>query len=156
MAKAKSHLPSGYHALTPHVVVRGAAGYIDFLKKAFGAEEVGRFAGPDGKIMHAEVHFAGSKLMLSDHFPEHGAEPIAEGNWPMVLTLYVPDADAVWKKALETGCTVRHQLADQFWGDRYGQVRDPYGFVWAIATHKEDLSREEMMERQKKAFGAGG
>jgi uncharacterized glyoxalase superfamily protein PhnB len=94
-------------------------------------------------------------MMLNDTFPEMGAPPIAEGNWPFRLNLYVPDADATWAQALANGCQVVFPLQDQFWGDRYGQVRDAAGFVWAIATHMEDLTPEEMQARMPRAFGGG-
>jgi uncharacterized glyoxalase superfamily protein PhnB len=119
MAKATSPIPPGLHALTPHLVITGgAAKFLDFLTKAFGATEVNRAPGPGGKLMHAQVKIGDSMLTFADHFPEMGSKPIAEGNWPIVLTLYVPDADAAWAKALAAGCTVKFPLQDQFWGDR--------------------------------------
>ena len=105
--------------------------------------------------MHAQVRIGDSILMFADRFPEMGSPPIAEVNWPIVLNVYVPDADASFQKAVAAGCTVTFPLADQFWGDRYGQVKDPFGFTWAIATHKEDLTPEEIQQRQAKAFGGG-
>jgi PhnB protein len=155
MAKAASPVPAGFHTLTPHLSVKGAAKYIDFLKRAFGATEVSRAPGPDGKLMHALVRIGDSALMLADHFPEFGAPPIAEGHWPVVLNLYVADADSAFEKAVAAGCQATFPLADQFWGDRYGQVKDPFGFTWAIATHKEDLTPAEIQQRQGKAFGGG-
>ena len=158
MAKATSHLPPGFHTLTPHLVIPngGAAKYMDFLTKAFGATEISRAPGPGGKLMHAQVKIGDSILMFADHFPEMGSPPIAQGNWPVVLSLYVPDADAAFKRAVEAGCTVKFPLSDQFWGDRYGQVTNPFGFGWAIATHTEDLTMQEIQARQAKAFGSGG
>src|SRR5207302_2439240 len=97
----------------------------------------------------------GSLLMLNDHFPEFGGPTLAEGHLPFVLHLYVADADATFAQATAAGCTVTFPLADQFWGDRYGHVKDPFGFTWAIATHKEDPTPAEIQERQKKAFGGG-
>ena len=156
MAKATSHLPRGLHSLTPHLVITGgAAKYLDFLTKAFGATLISTAPGPGGKLMHAEVKIGDSVLMFADHFPEMGSQPIAQGNWPLVLSLYVPDSDAAWAKALAAGCTVKFPLQDQFWGDRYGQVQDPFGFSWAIATHTEDLTADEIKARQAKAFGGG-
>ena len=149
MAKATAPIPPGFHSLTPHLSVKGAADYIDFLTKAFGATEMHRAPGPGGKLMHATVRIGDSMLMFADHFPEF-APPIAEGHWPIVLTLYVPDADASFEKAVAAGCTVTFPLADQFWGDRYGQVKDPFGFTWAIATQKEELTPAETQERQAK------
>jgi PhnB protein len=156
MAKATNPIPQGFHTLTPHLAVNGAAKYIDFLTKAFGATEVHKMPGPGGKIMHASVRIGDSMLMFADHFPEFGGPPIAEGNWPIVLHLYVPDADASFQKAVAAGCAVTMPLADQFWGSRYGHVKDPFGFTWAIATHMEDLTPEEMQQRQAKAFSGGG
>src|SRR5260370_12352168 len=102
--------------------------------------------------MHATVKIGDSVLMLADHFPEFGSPPIAQGHWPVVLNLYVPDADSAFQKAVAAGCEVTFPLADQFWGDRYGQVKDPFGFTWAIATHKEELTPEEVRARPPKAF----
>jgi PhnB protein len=153
MAKAANPIPPGFHTLTPHLMVDGAAKYIDFLQKAFGATSVSQSPGPGGKLMHAQVRIGDSMLMFADRFPEFGGPPIAEGNWPVVLNLYVPDADAAFQKAVAAGCSVKFPLADQFWGDRYGQVQDPFGFTWAIATHKEELTPEEMHARMPKAYG---
>src|SRR5207253_6871055 len=115
----------------------------------------GRASGPGGKLMHAQVKIGDTMLALADLFPEMGCPPVAQGFWPIVLNLYVPDADAVWAKALEAGCTANFPIADQFWGDRYGQVKDPFGFTWAIATRKEDLTPQEIQARQQKAFSGG-
>ncbi len=153
MAKATSPIPEGFHTLTPHLTVRGAANYIDFLKRAFGAVELGRAPGPGGKLMHAAVRIGDSVLMFNDDFPEFGSPPIGEGRWPVALSLYVPDADAAFAQATAAGCQVTMPLSDQFWGDRYGQLRDPFGFTWAIATRKEELTPEEMQQRQAAAFG---
>src|SRR4029079_8990086 len=147
--------PDRFHTLTPHLIVEGAGKYIDFLKRAFGAVESSRSPGPGGKLMHAEVTIGGSVVMLSDYFPEFGTPPIVKGFWPVVLHLYVPDADATFAQAKAAGCEVTMPLADQFWGDRYGQLKDPFGFQWSIATHKEELTTEEMQERAAKLFGGG-
>jgi PhnB protein len=155
MAKTANPIPPGFHTLTPHLTVNGAAKYIDFLKNAFGAAEVHRADGPGGKVMHATVQIGDSMLMLNDHFPEFGQPPIVPGHWPVLLHLYVTDADRAFEKAVAAGCQVTFPLADQFWGSRYGHVKDPFGFNWAIATHKEDLTPEEVKERQAKAFGGG-
>jgi uncharacterized glyoxalase superfamily protein PhnB len=154
MARALSHIPEGFHSLTPHLHVKGAAKFLDFLKNAFGAVEVGRTPGPQGKVMHAEVRIGDSILMINDEFPEFGGPSYAGGPWPVVLHIYVPDADAAFAQATAAGCEVSLPLADQFWGDRYGQLRDPFGFTWAIATRKEDLTREDLRERQSKMFGS--
>ena len=156
MAKATTPIPPGFHTLTPHLTVNGAAKYIDFLKKAFGGTEMHRSAGSGDKLMHATVRIGDSMLMFADPFPEFGAPPVAEGHWPMVLHLSVLDAGAIFEKAVAAGCTVAFPLADQFWGALYGQVKDPFGFTWAISTEKEELTPEEMLERQAKAFGGGG
>lgn len=152
MAPTQSYRPKDFSNVTLHLTVKGAAGYIDFLKKAFNAEEIDRSPMPDGRLMHATVKVGDSPIMLNDHFPEMGAPPIVEGNLPLRINLYVPDADAQWAQALAAGCTVVFPLQDQFWGDRYGQVQDPKGFVWSIATRKEHLTRDEMDERAKKIF----
>jgi uncharacterized glyoxalase superfamily protein PhnB len=155
MAKAANPVPQGFRTVTPHLQVKGAAKYIDFLKAAFGGVEQGRAAAPSGKLMHAEVQIGDSRIMLGDEFPEYGSPATVEGNLPFVLHIYVPDADKTFAQAVSAGCKQIMPVADQFWGDRYGQVKDPFGFKWAIATHKEDLTPAEMQERQKKAFGAG-
>jgi PhnB protein len=153
MTKAKNPIPEGFQTLTPHITVNGAAEFIDFVKRAFGAVEVRRSPGPGGKLMHAHVRIGDTNLMLNDPFPEFGSPAIAEGNWPMSLHLCVPDVDAVFAQAVEAGATVTMPLADQFWGDRYGQVKDPFGFSWSIATRIEDLTPEEIQEREAKLFG---
>ncbi len=154
MAKPANPIPPGFHTLTVHLAVNGAAAYIDFLKRAFDAVEVERSPGPGGKLMHAQLRIGDSTLMFADDFgAEFGMPPLAQGRLPFHLHVYVPDADAVWAKALAAGCEVTMPIGDQFWGDRYGQVRDPFGFTWAIATRKEELTREEREERAKKAFG---
>ena len=155
MAKAKHPIPPGFHSLTPHLSVDGAAKYIDFLKLAFGATEISRAPGPSGKLMHAQVQIGDSMLIFNDIFPEFGSPPAAGGRWPFVLHLYVPDADASFAKAVAAGCQVTVPLTDQFWGDRYGHVKDPFGFTWGISTHKEDLTLAEIEARQAKAFGGG-
>ena len=155
MPKAKSPIPQNFQTLTPHITVSGAANYIDFLKRAFNAVEVSRAPGPGGKLMHAHVRIGDSNLMFNDPFPEFGAPPLAEGNWPLTLHMYVPDADAIFAQAVAAGCTVTMPIADQFWGDRYGLVKDPCGFSWAIATHIEDPTPEEIREREAKLFGGG-
>ncbi|HWQ55901.1 MAG TPA: VOC family protein [Bryobacteraceae bacterium] len=156
MAKTIKPIPEGFRTITPHISVNGAAKYLDFLKQAFGAVELGRMAGPDGRLMHAEVRIGDSILMLNDDFPEYAGSPIAEGRWPFNLHIYVPDADAAFKRATEAGCQVTMPLDNQFWGDRYGLVRDPFGFSWGIATHVEEPTAEEMEARMKAMFGGAG
>jgi PhnB protein len=136
--------------------VNGAAAYIDFLKRAFDGVELSRSPGPGGKLMHASVRIGDSILMFADDFTnEFKLPPLAQGRLPIQLHLYVNDVDAVWNRALAAGCEVVMPLADQFWGDRYGHVRDPFGFVWSLASRKEELTSEEIQERQAKAFASG-
>jgi PhnB protein len=155
MPKPANAIPPGFHTITPHLNVNGAAAFIDFLKAAFGAVEINRAPGPGGKLIHGLLRIGDSMLMVADDF---GAEmhlpPMAEGRLPLVLNLYVPDADATWAQALAAGCQVTFPIADQFWGDRYGQVKDPFGLVWAIAQKKEELTPQEIQERQAKAFAS--
>ena len=116
MPKAKDPVPQGFRTLTPHLSVDGAAKFVDFLKQAFNAVEVSRAPGPGGKLMHAHVRIGDADLMLNDVFPEFGSPPIAQGNWPLTLHLYVPDADAIFAQAVAAGCTISMPLEDQFWG----------------------------------------
>ena len=156
MPKPANPIPPGFHSLTAHLSVNGAAAYSDFLKRAFNAVEMARSPGPGGKLMHVEVRIGDSPLMFADDFTaEFGMPPLAEGRLPFHLHLYVPDADATWNQAVAAGCEVVMPIADQFWGDRYGHVRDPFGFLWSIATRKEELTPQELQERQAKAFGEG-
>ena len=156
MAKSANPIPPGFHSLTMHLSVNGAAAYIDFLKRAFNGVEINRSPGPGGKLMHALMRVGDSMLMFADDFSaEFGMPPLAQGRLPLVLNLYVTDADAQWKQALDAGCEVVMPISDQFWGDRYGHVRDPFGFVWAITTHQEDVTPEEMQARAAKMFGGG-
>ena len=133
MAKASSYLPSGFHTLTAHLTVDGAAQYIEFLKRAFDAIELTRSPAADGRLLNASVGIGDSVVMLNDVFPEFGGEAYRSGR-AVRLTLYLADADAAWAKALAAGCKVASPIRDQFWGDRYGEVEDPFGYVWAIAT----------------------
>jgi PhnB protein len=161
MPKPANPIAPGFHSLTAHLSVKagpggGAAAYADFLKRAFDAVEVSRSPGPGGKLMHVTMRVGDSMLMFADDFTEEfGMPPLVHGNLPFVMHLYVPDCDATWERAVNAGAQVMMPLSDQFWGDRYGHVRDPFGFVWAIATHKEDLTPEEIQERQQKAFSSG-
>ena len=153
MARSSNYVPAGLHSLTIHLTVDGAAQYIEFLKRAFDAVELTRSASPDGRLLNASVSVENSVMMLNDVFPEFKGEPYHSGR-AIRLTLYLPDADAGWAKALAAGCKVVSPIRDQFWGDRYGEVQDPFGFVWAIATHVEDLTPVEIEERRTKRFGA--
>ena len=139
-------VPKHMHSITPHLVCDGAAEAIEFYKKAFDAVEGGRMQTPDGKIMHAEVRIGDSTVMLVDEFPDYGSVGPKKLNGSAVTNhLYVPDVDRVFAQAVAAGATVRMPLEDQFWGDRYGQVVDPFGHNWSIATHVKDLTQEEMM-----------
>jgi len=156
MSTSVNPIPPGFHSLTLHLNVEGAAAYIQFLQNAFDAVEISRSPGPGGKLMHALLKIGDSLLMLNDDFSqEFGLPPVVRGNLPFVITLYVKDADATVAQAVAAGCQVRMPVSDQFWGDRYGMIHDPFGFQWAIATHKEDLTPAEIQERSAKAFGAG-
>ena len=148
-------IPDGYHSVTPYLIVKGAADAIAFYEKAFGATELFRMAGPDGKVGHAEFRIGDSPVMLADEFPEMGAKgPRAFGGSPVHMLIYVEDRDAVFARALAlaAGATVSRPLEDQFYGDRSGTLTDPFGHRWTIATHKEDLSPEELQKRSEAAF----
>ena len=141
-------VPKGYEAPTPYLIIRGAAKAIDFYKKAFGAKETMRFPGPDGKIGHADLVIGNGHVMLADESPEMGYRgPETLGGTPVTLVLYVENADDVAKKAVAAGGTLTRPVEDQFYGDRAGEVRDPFGHVWHIMTHVEDVSMEEMEKR---------
>jgi uncharacterized glyoxalase superfamily protein PhnB len=150
---AVKRVPDGMHRLTPHITVREAGKMIDFYKKAFGAEECRRALGPDGKtIMHAELRIGDSVLFLNDEFPQMGAlSPQSTNGTPVTLHLAVEDADKQFQKALSAGAEVVMPLADQFWGDRYGIVKDPSGHHWSISHHVEDLTPQQIEERMAKA-----
>ncbi|MGO4376813.1 VOC family protein [Pseudoduganella sp. RAF53_2] len=144
-------IPEGMHSLTPHIVCEGAAEAIEFYKKAFNAVETARMPGPGGKLMHAAVKIGDSTLMLADDFPDYGGfGPKHLKGSPVTLHLYVPDVDATFQQAINAGATVRMPVADMFWGDRYGQLVDPFGHNWSIATHTRDMTPEQMQEEMKK------
>lgn len=133
--------------ITPHLVCEGAADAIEFYKKAFDAVELMRLPGENGRIMHAALKIGDSTLMLADDFPDYGGlGPKALKGSPVTLHLYSPDVDAAFKQAVEAGASVRMEVADMFWGDRYGQVTDPFGHHWSIATHIKDVTPEEMAQ----------
>ncbi len=149
-------IPEGYHSVTPYLIVRGGADAIEFYKKAFGAVELFRLPTPDGKIGHAEIKIGDSPIMLADEFTEMGYKgPQSLGGSSVSLLIYVEDVDAVFNQAVETGATVKEALQDKFYGDRMGSVVDPFGHVWHLGTHKEDVSPEEMERRAKAAHGGG-
>ncbi len=143
-------IPDGYHTATAYLIVKDAASALEFYRKVFGATELMRLPGPGGKVMHAEMQFGDSRIMLADEFPEMGARsPHAFGGSPVSMHLYVEDVDARFKKAIAAGATEKRPVKDQFYGDRSGTLVDPFGHVWTIATHKEDLSPEEVTKRFK-------
>jgi PhnB protein len=138
-------IPEGMHSLTPHIVCAGAADAIAFYKSAFGATELSRMPGPEGKLMHAAVRIGDSTLMLVDEAPEWKCfGPKALGGSSVTLHLYVQDVDAAMARATAAGATLIMPATDMFWGDRYGQVEDPFGHRWSIATHQRDMTPEEM------------
>jgi PhnB protein len=146
-------IPEGYHTLSPSLIVDGASQAIDFYKRAFGATERGVMPGPDGKIAHAELQIGDSVLMLSDPYPMQNAKPPTELSGTTVsIFIYVEDVDAIYKQAIDAGATSTMEPDDMFWGDRFGALMDPFGHAWAMATHIEDLSEEEMRERGQKAM----
>ena len=155
---AAKRVPDGFHRVTAHLTVRNAPMMIEFYKKAFGAVENRRAPGPDGKsIMHAELRIGDSIIFLNDEFPEMGAlSPLASQSTAVTLHLYVEDADKQFQQALSAGAEVVMPLSDQFWGDRYGIVKDLSGHQWSIGSHMEDVTPEQMQERMAKAFGHGG
>ena len=141
-------IPDMYHTITPHLVVQGAAEAIAFYVKAFGAEEIARMPMPDGRLMHAEIRIGDSIIMLADDFGWGSSKsPAALGANTGGLLIYSDDVDAAFQRALDAGATVEMPLADMFWGDRYGRLKDPFGHGWAIATHIEDVAPEEMAAR---------
>ena len=152
MAKAAKAVPDGFHALTPQLALDNAAQSIDWYKKALGAEEIYRSAAPDGKIMHAELKFGDSRILMNDVMSPDGKGPKAYGGSPASLWLYVDNSDAVFNRAVTAGAKVQMPMADQFWGDRAGCLTDPAGYTWWIATHKEDLTRAEMETRAADFF----
>ena len=141
-------IPDGYHAITPYLIVSGAAKALDFYARAFGAVERDRMQDPTGKVRHAEITIGGACVMLADEHPEIGAlSPATIAGSPVNLHLYVEDVDAFVARAVAAGATLTRPVADQFYGDRVGGITDPFGHRWSIATHKEDLSPEEIRRR---------
>lgn len=154
MSSGVKPIPAGYEGVTPYLCVRDAARAIEFYQQAFGATEVVRLAGPSGKIGHADLRIGRAHIMLSDEFPEMGVRsPQTLGGSPVSLELYTEDADALFAQAVAAGARVLRPVADQFYGDRGGKLEDPFGHVWWIATHKADISPEEMQRRASALFG---
>jgi len=143
-------IPEGYHSVTPYLIIGGAAKAIEYYKKAFGATELMRFPTPDGKVGHAELKIGDSPIMLADEYPEMGYKgPPALGGSPVSIMLYVEDVDSIFQRAVAAGATVKEAVQDKFYGDRGGTLIDPFGHIWHIATHKEDVSLEEMERRAR-------
>jgi PhnB protein len=157
MASSSQAVPQGYHSVTPYLTIDGAAAAIDFYKRAFGATEVMRMPAPGGKVGHAEIEIDGSRIMLGDEYPAMGARgPRAYGGSPVSLHLYVADVDAVARQAVAAGAKELRPVKDQFYGDRTGSFEDPFGHVWHIATHQEDLAPDELKRRAAEAMQPGG
>ena len=147
-------IPEGYHSVTPYLIIKNAADAIEFYKKAFGATELFRIDQPDGKIGHAEIKIGDSPIMLSDEFPEMGYRgPQSLGGSPVSIMLYVEDVDAIVNRATTAGAKLDRPVEDKFYGDRAGSLTDPFGHIWHIGTHKEDVSPEEMEKRAAAAAG---
>jgi PhnB protein len=155
MAGKVKAIPEGMHTITPHLVIKGADKAIDFYKKAFGAETKGGvFRGPDGKVMHAELKIGDSVFMLADELPGMGdcASPQTVGGTTTSLNIYTDNVDRLFDQAVKAGATVTMPLANQFWGDRYGHVKDPFGHSWALGQHIEDVAPDEMERRAREMF----
>lgn len=147
---AAKPVPEGMHTVTPHLTCAGAAAAIEFYKKAFNATEKSRLPGPNGKLMHASIQIGDSTVMLVDEAPEWGMlGPKGLKGTPVTIHLYVEDADAFVARAAAAGATVKMPVADMFWGDRYGQLEDPFGHRWSVATHVREVSAEEMQQAMR-------
>jgi PhnB protein len=152
MASRIKEIPKGFHTVTPYLTVTDSARAIDFYKRAFGAEELYRVDGPNGKVAHAEIKIGDSIIMLSDEMPGWSRSPQSLGGTAVNIFLYVKDVDGVFNRAVAAGAKVAMPLSDMFWGDRYGQVTDPFGHSWSLATHKEDVPPEELRKRAQAAM----
>lgn len=151
--KTVKPIPDGMRSVTPHLICAGAAAAIEFYGKAFGAEEISRHPGPDGRILHAALRIGDSVVFLTDEFPEQNClGPAHSAGAPVSIHLYVTDADAVFARAQKAGATVLMPIADMFWGDRYGQLKDPFGHRWSVATHRRDLTDEEIHQAMQRSF----
>jgi PhnB protein len=148
MPRSANPVPKGYRTVTPYIIINGAARALEFYARAFGAVERLRMPGPNGTVGHAEIAIGNSRVMLADEFPAMGAKgPGAYGGSPVMLHLYVDDADAWTDRAVKAGAKLTRQVEDQFYGDRMGAVEDPFGYTWFLSTHVEDISAEEMQRR---------
>ncbi len=153
MSESNVKTPEGIHTITPHIVVSDAAGAADWYKQVFSAEERGRIEVPGGKLMQVELWFGDSAVMLADEFPDLGVlSPLSVGGTATVLHLYTSDVDAVWNRAVNAGAEVRQPLQDAFWGDRYGQITDPFGHRWGLAQHVRNVTRQEIAEAAAAMF----
>jgi PhnB protein len=153
MASRVKPIPDGHRTVTPYLAIKDAAKALEFYQRAFGAIESYKLMMPDGRVGHAEIRLGDSIVMLSDEFPEHDwTAPETLGGSPVSMHLYVEDVDAVFKRALAAGAHERKPVMDQFYGDRSGQLEDPYGHLWWVATHKEDVAPEEMQKRVQAMF----
>jgi PhnB protein len=142
------HIPAGYHAVIPYLIVRNGAKALDWYKEVFGATEIMRFPTPDGRVGHAELQLGDAHFMLADEFPERNAvAPETVGGTASSIMIYIPNVDAVFKKAVAMGAKVKEDVTDKFYGDRSATIYDPFGHQWTIATHTEDVSPEEMQRR---------
>ena len=148
-------VPAGHRTVAPYLAIKNGVKALEFYKKAFGATEIFRLLTPDGRLGHAEIRLGDSLIMLSDEFPEFGGKaPDTLGGSPVSIHLYVEDVDAFFKRALVAGARERKPVMDQFYGDRSGQLEDPFGHLWWVATHKEDVAPEEMQKRVETMFAA--
>ena len=155
MAQQVKAIPDGYHTVTPGLTVRDGAKAIEFYKQAFGAQQVFRMDRPDGRLGHAELKIGNSTLMLGEEDPRWGCQsPESLKGTPVSFYLYVPDADAAFARAVAAGATVLKPVSDMFWGDRQGEVSDPFGHRWSLATHKEDLTPEQLEQRAQEFFAS--
>jgi PhnB protein len=146
-------IPAGHHTASPYLAIKNAAEALEFYKKAFGANEIYKLMMPDGRLGHAEMRLGDSIIMMADEFPEYGGKaPQTLGGSPVSIYLYVEDVDAFFKKALTAGAKERQPVMDQFYGDRSGQLEDPFGHLWWVATHKEDVAPEEIQKRAEAMF----
>ncbi len=152
MAGKVKAIPEGFHTVTPAITVRDGMKALEFYKQAFGAEVRGVHKAPDGKVAHAEVKIGDSVIMLADEFPGFSASPQALGGIATSLTIYAENVDQLFDRAVKAGATVTMPLADQFWGDRWGTITDPFGHRWSLAQHIEDVAPDEMERRSKEAF----
>jgi PhnB protein len=155
--KKVAPIPAGSHAVTPYLSIRGAAQALEFYSMAFGAKEMLRFPGPDGKLGHAEIKIGDSRIMLADEYPEMNIlSPQSRGGTTVSLYIYVSNADATVERAVAAGAKILRPVADQFYGDRTGTIEDPFGHMWHVGTHKEDLSKAELRKRGEQAMAKAG